>query len=82
MDQKTKGQPPADDVHAWFVDAYVCGHPSGSYPHNCETAAEADAADRRRRFSVLGCSYRVRDAIPIIDAAMVSADNFLTDTEK
>ena len=44
---------------AWLVRVTVCGVAAGCYFHDTEEQAESDAAERRRKFGVLGCRYVV-----------------------
>ena len=46
-------------VGRWFVHVIVCGIYTGAYKFDTEEQAQADAADRRRKFGVLGCRYIV-----------------------
>ena len=47
------------DVGLWAVHVIVLGLYVGAYKFDTEAEARADAADRRRKFSVLGCRYIV-----------------------
>jgi len=47
------------DVGRWSVHVIVCGLYVGAYKFATEVDARADAADRRRKFGVLGCRYIV-----------------------
>ena len=40
---------------AWLVEVWVCGNYGGFYEHETEEQAEADAAQRRKDFGILGC---------------------------
>jgi hypothetical protein len=46
-------------VKPWAVHVFVRGHYTGAYRYATEQEADADAADRRQCFTVLGCRYVV-----------------------
>lgn len=46
-------------VGRWCVHVIVCGIYTGAYKFDTEEQAQTDAADRRRKFGVLGCRYIV-----------------------
>lgn len=65
----TVSTPSGGSAAAWIVEVWVCGNYSVFYEHETEEQAEADAAQRRKDFGILGCRYKVRQNDKVSDRA-------------
>ena len=60
VEVKSEGLPKAKPP-VWKVHVYVCGKHSGAYEFTDGNEARADMEQRKRDYSVHGCSYRIEE---------------------
>lgn len=56
---KRVGSVSSGSALSWKVRVVVCGTHAGDYEHPTYEAARADADERKKKYGVLGCHYRV-----------------------